>query len=311
MIEDKNQEFECSKQDHQRGAKWKVGAVVFGGLLILPLYGTFLSLYLLNMINAFVYVGALIVMSFILSAFLFLYRKKRGKNLIIGGAALLSFILLVYDFTLVEFESNTLQVSAYAEPEDLLGDSGIHVLTVWTQDIYYADDREWIREGLELEDVEVLEIYQVTNLLRYRGKQTYLKNFFTSPKEPFQVMAENVNAYVGKDLEFLTTFLSRTDISGDSAGLALGLTAKVFVGDLENHVPIGVTGTLEPNGEVNSVGMVGEKVRISEQKGLLYAIVPLGNLEDAELAKREYNLNIEVFGVEHIDEAVEVISGIQ
>ena len=82
----------------------------------------------------------------------------------------------------------------------------------------------------------------------------------------------------------------------------------VHQGSLHNQIPIGVTGTLEPNGDVDQVGGIAGKMIISEQSGFPYMIVPYANLEEAETVKAEQQLSIEILPVHHIDEAVMVIN---
>ena len=93
-------------------------------------------------------------------------------------------------------------------------------------------------------------------------------------------------------------------ISGDSAGLALGLTAMIHQGNLANELPISVTGTLEPNGDVMQVGGIKAKMMIAEQNGFPIIMIPLANREEAETAKTQQELSIEILPVSHIDEAV-------
>ena len=89
--------------------------------------------------------------------------------------------------------------------------------------------------------------------------------------------------------------------------MALGITALIHQDKLENKQSIGVTGTLEPNGDVLEVGGITAKMMISEQNGFPFIIVPTANLEEAEAVKSQEKLTIEILPVSHIDDAVRTI----
>lgn len=108
----------------------------------------------------------------------------------------------------------------------------------------------------------------------------------------------------------ITNFLNRTDLEGDSAGLALGLSGLYEKGELKNEVKIAVTGALAADGSVSPVGGVKSKIIIAEQHGISYIILPKENVVEAEKAKLEGNLKIEIIVVEHTDQAVSSIAEI-
>ena len=114
--------------------------------------------------------------------------------------------------------------------------------------------------------------------------------------------------YLGRETKIINTFLNRTDISGDSAGLGLALSGLIEKGELKNHVTFGVTGALSATGEVLPIGMIKEKLLIAEEKGYPFMIIPSGNRTEAKKIIVEENLKIEVFDVNHIEELIELIN---
>lgn len=164
-----------------------------------------------------------------------------------------------------------------------------------------------MRNSFEQNDLSVLNIYPIHNIDRYRSKNNELLNIFSSQEKAFETMGTKVKESFGEDELHLQAFVEREDIDGNSAGLVLGLSELVVRDELQNMIPIGVTGTLEVNGDVRAIGLVKEKVQIAEEKGLHYLIVPRENFEEAEAAKQEFKLNLEIFSVKTIDEAVQVI----
>ncbi|MBU9712721.1 S16 family serine protease [Evansella tamaricis] len=297
-------ELELKRELDRLNHKLAILYAITGATII---YGLLWFMYFFDWIGGFVFVGAILFFSSITIVFLILQRKRKNRRLAGTIVLILLAAFLIFELPILQFESHTYHVSSYYEPEDLLGDSGIHILAVNTSDIYYIEDREWLVEGLKKDGIEVLEVYEVTNKDRFNSKMEYLIDLLFSRKSTFQVMGENVREHIVDDIDEITSFLQRENLDGNSAGLALGLTAMVYRGELENKTAIGVTGTLEPGGEVGPVGMVMEKTLISELSDLSVIIVPEWNVAEAEYAKQEYGLSIEIISATHIDEAVEAI----
>ena len=111
-----------------------------------------------------------------------------------------------------------------------------------------------IRDIYERDGIQIYDLYKITNRDRYRSKTNEIKRFLGFGKDQFHVMGENVRDFIREDITAINEFLSRENLRGDSAGLALGLSAMVHQGSLHNQIPIGVTGTLEPNGRCQSSG---------------------------------------------------------
>jgi len=119
-------------------------------------------------------------------------------------------------------------------------------------------------------------------------------------KDDFAVMGGNVKRYLGEETKIMKTFLNRTDLSGDSAGLGLALSAPIEKGELKNQITFGVTGAISATGEVLPIGMIKEKLLIAEEKGYTYMIIPSENRNEAKKVLAEENLEIEVFDVKTI-----------
>lgn len=282
----------------------KLLALIYSVFIVVPVYGILIFAYYFDLINGFVFLGSLIVALGIAIVLLIIFRKDKFKSLTIILVSLLFSLLWGFEMRLLSYESNTYMADGFREPEELLDDSGIHILSVALFDIHYFEDEEKIKEFYNRDDVQLFNLYKVKNRDRYMSKTTEFKQFFGFAKEDFQVMQENVNNFVGEDIPVINEFLSRDNLSGDSAGLALAITAFIYQGSLENNLPIGMTGTLEPNGDTIEVGGIKEKIMISEQSNLPYIIIPLANLKEAETIKSQQKLNIKIIPVSHFDEAI-------
>lgn len=70
----------------------------------------------------------------------------------------------------------------------------------------------------------------------------------------------------------------------------------------------GVTGALNSSGDVMAIGGIKEKMIISEENGLRFIILPTSNAQEAEFVKEEQDLNLEVIPVNHIEQAINIIS---
>ncbi|GGA90602.1 hypothetical protein GCM10008025_36430 [Ornithinibacillus halotolerans] len=126
-------------------------------------------------------------------------------------------------------------------------------------------------------------------------------------KDDFAITGENVSEYLGGDTAVIDDFLQREDIDGNSAGLGLALSALVNKLEITNNLDFGVTGAINPSGEVLEVGGIKGKLISSEESEFPYVILPSTNMEEAVEVKEEQGLNIELIPVIHIDEAIRVI----
>lgn len=285
----------------------KLLAFIYSIFIAVPLYWILGNLYYLDHINGYVFLGALIGCMAIVAIPLIIFRKDKFKSHTAIWAFLLLSCFFGYEYLLLEYESNTYIAMAYREPEELVQNSGIHLLSIGINAIYYLEEEEMVRDIYEKDGIQIFELHKITNEDRYRSKNREIKRFFGLSKEPFHIMGKNVKSHIGEDITVINEFLTRENVVGDSAGLALGLSSMAHQRTLHNQIPIGVTGTLEPNGKVDQVGGILGKMIISEQNGFPYIIVPNANKAEAETIKAEQKLAIEILPVHHIDEAVKVI----
>lgn len=284
----------------------KLLALFYSILIVVPVYGLLGNAYYVDYLNGFILLGTLLVIPIVALIFLIIFRRNKFKNLTITLVIVWGLIFCSYEIRLLDYEGNTYSADSYREPEELLENSGIHILVVGLNDIYYLEDKEVIKDTYEKNGIQILDMHKIKNRDRYRSKTTELKQYFGFGKEEdaFQVMGKNVRNYIDEDITFINEFLTRENLEGDSAGLALGLTAMIHQGNLVNELPISVTGTLEPNGDVMPVGGIKAKMMIAEQTGFRVVIIPLANREEAEVVKLQQELTIEILPVSHIDEAV-------
>lgn len=265
------------------------------------------SAYYKDFINSFMYVGTLLVSATILLVFLLIFRKDKNR---IGKLTLITitFVLfLCYEFKLLEYEPHTYTASFHAPPVEAYDDSGINLMIVRTIEHAYVEDREMIVRGLEQQNLDVIDLYKVNNKSRYNSKNAELLRLFRIQKDDFTIMSSNVKRYLEDDLSGIDQFLNRKDISGDSAGLGIALTGLIAQGQLKNNLTFGVTGAILATGEVKAIGMIKEKVLIAEKENFPFMIIPTENANVANEVKIAHNLNVEIFDVDHIDQAILLI----
>lgn len=290
------------KQKQLTGNRWLLCLVI-----VLLLYGVLLACYLMNFISSFLFVGLLFIIIIIPVIFLIYYRKDHKERNMLLVIICCIMLLIVYEVPLTQYEGYTFKATGYREPEELIDQSGIYLMSVGLHDIFYLDNEEDIRKNFALNHIEIYELYETTNLDRYKSKFIWLLHLVGLYKDKFHIMKENVQDFVGYDVEIVNEFLTRDDLEGDSAGLALSLTAMFAQGELENEIPIGVTGTLEKDGRTLAVGGMKEKMLIAEEHALPYLIIPEENKQLAMELKEDLSLKVEILPVNHIDEAIIVI----
>ena len=239
---------------------------MYSMFIVVPIYFILGNAYYSGYINSYVFLGALLVLMIIASIPLFIFRKDKFKSLSANWVIILLALFVGNEFLLLEFEAHTYTADVYREPEEIIQDSHIYALSIGLNSIYYVKDEAMIRDIYERDGIQVFDLYKITNQDRYNSKTNEIKKFLGFNKDQFHVMGENVRDFIREDITDINEFLSRENLSGDSAGLALGLSAMVHQGSLHNQIPIGVTGTLEPNGDVNQVGGIAGKMIISEQR---------------------------------------------
>jgi predicted ATP-dependent protease len=71
-----------------------------------------------------------------------------------------------------------------------------------------------------------------------------------------------------------------------------------------------VTGAISKTGEVKKVGGIKEKIQITNEDEFTHMIIPIANLTEANEVKERLNLTIEIIGVRDVDEAIQIIRGL-
>lgn len=136
-------------------------------------------------------------------------------------------------------------------------------------------------EILSKQQADVLSVEEVDNKMIYSSKNSQILKLLHLQKDPIKQMGENVTQYLGKEEELVNSFTKQSDTSGSSAGLGLALSGRLKNGDYQNSLPIAVTGAINENGEVLSIGYMKEKIQIVEKSVIPYMIIPSENAEQA------------------------------
>ena len=143
----------------------------------------------------------------------------------------------------------------------------------------------------------------------YENKnRTILEWLNLNGKSPKEEMREHLKQYFGKEEQRLTDYFSRDRAVGDSSGLSLLLTELILMGGLQNDLPLAVTGKINGEGDVLAIGSLKEKIQIAEKAGFQFMIIPSENALEAVNLQKELKTTIEIFDVNHVDKAVELIT---
>ncbi|MBK3496090.1 hypothetical protein JFL43_14705 [Viridibacillus sp. YIM B01967] len=278
------------------------------GFLTILFYFVFLLLYLQDVIDGIVFIGGLFVSLIILVIALIVYRKKRAyKRKILLALCIIS-LLLCYELPLLGYESTSHAAYIYKEPLQVAEGSGIYLLGVTKVDFKFMESKNAVTKLLNEQHVDFLNIIEVTNQIRYGSKNRQLLQWIHLQKSEVEQMRENVKHYLGQENENINEFLNNDQNEGSSAGLGLVLSELIMRGDLQNDLSIAVTGGISAKGDVVSVGILKEKIQIAERYALSFMIIPSENAEEVAEIQKELSLNIQIFDVAHIDEAVQLIN---
>lgn len=276
-------------------------------LMILPfvLYVTGLLAYYFDKIKGYQFIIFIIVGLGISIFGFFLYRNNKKLKAAFLGIFYILALLAVFESRLIDYEKYTYFLSSYNEPFEIVEDSGINVLAVEVIEAPYITDLDYLIHNVEFStNKEVLDAEIVTNKIRYRSKNEELLSYVRPAEKHFETMKENVIAYLPRNSSAINRFLEREDIEGDSAGLATVLSALIENGDVNNNVPIAVTGAIDSKGNVKEIGSIKAKTLIAEQSGFSHILIPMENKEEAKEVKKDEQLNIEIIAVTSINEAV-------
>lgn len=276
-------------------------------LIVLPfiLYIAGLLAYYLDKISGFQFIVFIIVGSAISFSGFFLYRNNKRLKGIFSGIFFVLALLIVFESRLIDYEKYTYFLISYNEPFEIVENSGIHVLAVEMFEAPYITDLDYLIKTIEYSsDKEVLDAEVVTNKVRYRSKNEELLGNIRPTVNHFETMKENVIAHLPEKSTAIDQFLKREDIEGDSAGLATVLSALIENGDVNNNIPIAVTGAIDSKRNVKEIGAMKAKILIAEQSGFSYIFLPDENAEEARKVKKDEQLNIEIIAVASIENAV-------
>lgn len=281
---------------------------IITGISIL-FYLLFLILYIQDVINEFLFLLILFMSLIILLIILIVFRKKRVTNKKIAIATFIIFVLFCYEMPLIGYYTSPSHLAyVYSEPTEALKGSGIYSIGVGQFNLENEKSKQAVEELLTKQHVDVLSVIEVNNRTIYGIKNRQILTWLHLRKEHSpEETKENVALYLGREDEWLKTFFSRRDIGGDSSGLSLALSGRIKQGDLQNQLPIAVTGSINENGDVFSVGNMKEKIQITEKTNIPFMIIPSENAEEVAAIQKEIKANIEIFDVSHVDEAVQLI----
>ncbi|MEK3765547.1 S16 family serine protease [Solibacillus sp. FSL K6-4121] len=276
-------------------------------LIVVPfiLYIVGLLAYYFDKINSFVFFILFVTGLIITLSGFYLYRHDNRHKQIFAGCFLALSLIFLFEYRLMFYEKHTYFVTSYNEPFEIVEDSGIHILSVDIFEAAYIDDLDYLIKTLELSnDQEVLDAEIVTNKIRYNSKNEELLSYIRPAERHFEIMKENVMAYLPETSSAIKDFLNREDFNGDSAGLATVLSGLAEKGSFTNNVPIAVTGAIDGEGNVKEIGSMKAKTLIAEKSGFSHIFIPEENAKEAREVKDIHQLNIEIIEVATVDRAV-------
>ncbi|MFJ8262537.1 S16 family serine protease [Rummeliibacillus sp. NPDC094406] len=174
----------------------------------------------------------------------------------------------------------------------------------------FMENKLAVTEHLDKQNINALNIIEGTNQLRYESKNRQLLEWFHLKKDDVEQMKESVRYNLKIEDKKIDTFLNRNHIDGNSAGLALVLSGIIIKGNLQNTLPIAITGGIDKKGDILSIGALKEKIQIASLSGIPFMIVPSENAKEAAKIQKEINTNIQIFNVATINEAIKVVNKI-
>ncbi|MEK4523578.1 S16 family serine protease [Psychrobacillus sp. FSL W7-1457] len=278
-------------------------------IITIVFYLLVLGLFLRDAIDGISYLVLLLLSLFMLIISIFIFRRKQKtkKQLTIALAILL--LLFCYELPLLGFVTKTYVANLYVEPRQTVEGSGIFIVSVSYKPLDNMKSQQEVRKYLRNHpDLEVINVAKITNEILYENKNRTIFEWLQLKKTPKEEMRENLKLYFGKEEARLTEYFKHDKAIGDSAGLSLLLTELIIKGELQNDLRLAITGAIDAEGNVLAIGGLREKLQNVNKYGFPFIIIPSENAKEAETLQRELKLNIEVFDVEHVEEAIEVIN---
>jgi len=277
---------------------------------LIPLFGTFfmylniLYLYLYDYLNGILF-GILLITLIVLNAILLgLSVNVHSVNPSFVLASVFVFLIILYESPLFFFDYRLKTENyLYIPTEEIVSNTNIHVIGII---IVNLPEKEKI---LMEDESNLLKVIPIDNYHRYTQKNRvlfqYLHNY--NWKNQDIEMAENLEQYIKGTNTQIMEYLSRSDVTGASSGLALAISSLITESDWNNLVPVAVTGAIDDKGNVLEIGLVREKIITAARDGHTHVIIPKANLKEAQKAKEELGLSIEIYGVTSVEEAVNII----
>lgn len=271
-------------------------------------YFLLLLLYLQDVISGVSFVVILLLSLIILSIALIVYRKKCAIKRKVVLITLLMALLFCYEIPLIFYDAYTHAAYRYTDPLEVYEGSGIYLIGVNRVDFQFTENKNAVIDLLKEQQIDYLDITKITNSDRYGSKNRQLLKWFHLGKDSVEQMRENVNHFLGQEHGRINKFLNNDHIDGSSAGLGLALTGLIVRGDLQNDLKIAVTGAISETGDVLAIGILKEKMQITEKSGFSLMIVPSANRKEALEIQQKQNINMQILDVAHVEEAVRLIN---
>ena len=306
MINNSTEEHEYIRGENMN--KNKIGA----GILLIG-YIIFLVLYLQEVISELIFLFLLLVSLIVTGGILIVCRKKQIPNLkVLFSALLIMLILFCYELPLFLFAflSPSHIAYAYRDPTEVVEGTSIYSLSVAAFELHDIKSKKKVEDLLVKQNVDVLSVMEIDNQIVYRNKNEQILRWLHLLKTAKKQSEENVLKYLGSEEEWIRNHFKDEQQSGDSAGLILAVTGLLLRGEFENNVPIAVTGAINAKGEVLGVGVLREKIQITDESGIKFMIIPNENEIEARKIQQGLNTNIEIYSVATVDEAVQLIQNL-
>lgn len=192
--------------------------------------------------------------------------------------------------------------------------------------IYIAEDAQtdlkMYDELISVEGVEVTNIDEVKKIVNEKeaGDTIKLKVIRNNKEKECSAKIYETNDGLKVGISFLTTYEYETDPSidvktkasesGSSGGLMLSLAIynALTEDDITKGRTIVGTGTIEINGDVGAIDGVKYKILGAVKNDADIFICPMENYEEAIKVKEEFDLDIDIHGVNTFDEALEYLN---
>ncbi|UOE92023.1 S16 family serine protease [Alkalihalobacillus sp. LMS39] len=282
--------------------------IVFEILLIIS--GSFLFFLTTGYVNYFIVFIAIILLSYPL------YVHYLPRRLQIGFLEYLVFfpVLIVMLWAGSEeqmYKNNHAKLSFFDDEMAKYVDEDKRLLSVSTLSTFgKIDDLYELASDLEVIENDGTQLTLVSKRSYLYAKIDYsYQDIVASFKlDPFSKSGENLIMYFGEDIKeypFYQDFMER-DAYGDSGGLALATAIMQERNMIHVSREIAITGAVDEHGYVHPVGGLVQKIPQAAFYEAEIFLCPAENLEFALFLKKHFDLSIEIVGISHIDELLEL-----